>query len=78
MATEQQNPFELQPWGGMPQITPQQGAQQGELPQSGFGGLPPGVEGSYFQLSPEAMQMMWAPQTQLPLPQPQPQINPLV
>jgi hypothetical protein len=61
MATEQ-NPFELEPiqpvpqWGGMAQITPQ-----------GEGG----VEGSYFSLSPEAMQMMWAPQTQQPFPQPQ-------
>jgi hypothetical protein len=53
---EQQNPFELQQpqqppppqWGGMPTITP----QEGQEPYAG---------GSYFQLSPEAMQMMWAP-----------------
>lgn len=77
MAQEPTNPFELQPqqpppsWGGMPQITPQEGQE-------------PYVGGSHFQLSPEAMQMMWAPpgQTslvpqQLPLP-PQPQINPLM
>jgi hypothetical protein len=68
----EQNPFELQPqqpppqWGGMPTITP----------QAGEAGL--GPEGSYFQLSPEAMQMMWAPQQQPqqiqlpPLPPPQP------
>jgi hypothetical protein len=77
------NPFELQPqppppqWGGMPQITP----QTGEVPPPGqFGGLPPDAGGSYFQLSPEAMQMMWAPQTQpqslAPQPQLPPQINP--
>ena len=84
MATEP-NPFELQPqqpppqWGGMPQITP----QTGEAGQ--FGGLPPGPEGSYFTLSPEAMQMMWAPQTLQPqvpqvqplTPQPQMQLPPL-
>lgn len=75
MAEEQVNPFEVQQpkaqpsWGGMPQLTPQGSGQQ-------LG------EGSSFQLSPEAMQMLWAPQTQVPIPQPQqlpaqtPQINP--
>jgi hypothetical protein len=74
MAEEQVNPFETQPspkqqqfaWGGMPTITPQGGAPEG---------------GSFFQLSPEAMQMMWAPQPQAQplMPQPQvPQINPLL
>lgn len=50
------NPFELQQlqqppqqWG-MPSITPQEGYA--------------GPEGSSFTLSPEAMQMMWAPQQQ--------------
>jgi hypothetical protein len=68
MATEQ-NPFELQPqqqpppqWGGMPQIVPQGGAAGPE-------------GGSSFQLSPEAMQMMWAPPQQGLMPQPQ-QIQP--
>jgi hypothetical protein len=81
MAEEQVNPFEQQPaqppkqfaWGGMPTITPQEGQQANE-------------GGSYFALSPEAMQMMWAPQQQTSLvpqqqpqvPPPQPQINPLV
>ena len=63
---EQVNPFELQQpqqlppqWGGMPQITPQGGEE--------------GSGGSSFQLSPEAMQMLWAPQGQIqapPLPPP--------
>jgi hypothetical protein len=69
MANEEPNPFEVQPqpqslppqWGGMPQITP----QEGQEPYAG---------GSFFQLSPEAMQMMWAPQQQQQI-QP-PQINP--
>jgi hypothetical protein len=77
MAEEQVNPFEQQPpkqfaWGGMPTITPQEGQDAN-------------VGGSSFQLSPEAMQMMWAPQTQpvglMPQPQTtiqQPQINPLI
>jgi hypothetical protein len=64
---QEPNPFELTPqpqpppqWGGMPQITPQQ--------EGGMEG------GSYFELSPEAMQMMWAPQQiqAPPLPPPQP------
>lgn len=61
------NPFEfgaqppLRPWMPQPQIMPQgEGA--------------PGEGGSHFELSPEAMQMMWAPQLQ---PQPQPQVQPL-
>jgi hypothetical protein len=75
MAEEQVNPFGPQPpppkpaWGGMPQITPQEG-------QEAYAG------GSHFELSPEVMQMMWAPgQTSL-VPQqqvpPPPQINPLI
>ena len=76
MAEEQVNPFEMQPpkqfaWGGMPTITPQEG-------QATAGG-------SNFQLSPEAVQMMWAPQQTSLVPQqqpqvaqPQPQINPLI
>ena len=71
MAEEQVNPFELQQpppqWGGMPTITP----QEGQEPYAG---------GSNFALSPEAMQMMWAPQA-VPQQQPQvppPQINPLI
>ena len=67
MATDPNNPFELpqqpqpqQQWGGMPQITP----QEGQNPYAG---------GSHFELSPEAMQMMWAPQP----PQPQVQLPPL-
>ena len=62
----QQNPFELQQpqpppqWGGMPQLVPQEGQPQG-------------AGGSFFQLSPEAMQMMWAPQAPPPpLPTPPP------
>jgi hypothetical protein len=79
MAEEQVNPFEQQPaqppkqfaWGGMPTITPQEGQQANE-------------GGSFFQLSPEAMGMMWAPQQPGLMPQqqpqvpPPPQINPLV
>ena len=81
MAEEQINPFEVQQppkqpqaqfaWGGMPTITPQEGQ-------------PANAGGSSFQLSPEVMQMMWAPQAQ-PVgltPQPQvpqpPQVNPLI
>ena len=70
----EKNPFELQPqqpfmWGGMPQITSQEG-----LPgQEPYGGLQPSEGGSYFTLSPEVMQMMWEPQAQPGLtPQPQP------
>ena len=79
MAEEQVNPFAQQPtqpkpppqaaWGRMPTITPQEG-------QGAYAG------GSSFQLSPEAMQMMWAPQQQPVVPQqpqiPPPQINPLM
>lgn len=75
MAEEQVNPFEVQPparpgWGGMPTITP----QEGQEPYAG---------GSHFELTPEAMQMMWAPPGQTGLvpqqqPLPPPQINPLV
>jgi hypothetical protein len=72
------NPFEVQPppkqpWGGMPQLVPQQEPSplQAEAPQN-YGGLQQGVGGSYFALSPEAMQMMWAPP-----PQPQIQAPPL-
>jgi hypothetical protein len=56
MPEQEPNPFELQPQpalGGMPQLVPQQQ------------GMQPGPEGSYFTLSPEAMQMMWAPQPQV-------------
>ena len=66
---QEQNPFELQQpkpphqWGGMPQITPQEG-------QEAYAG------GSHFELSPEAMQMMWAPQPQQQPQAPPPQINP--
>jgi hypothetical protein len=71
MAEEQVNPFEQQPtqpkqqqfaWGGMPTITLQEGQ-------------PANAGGSSFQLSPEAMQMLWAPQQQAGLmPQQQPML----
>ena len=57
MAEEQVDPF------GVAQPKPQQTAFEG-MP-SRFGGLPESEGGSYFQLSPEAMQMMWAPQPQI-------------
>jgi hypothetical protein len=66
MPEQEPNPFEIpkpQPqWGGMPQLMPQQG------------GLNPGPEGSYFELSPEAMRMMWAPQALKVQPQAPPQV----
>jgi hypothetical protein len=70
MTTEEQDPFGLQPQP-QPRMTP----------QDVYGGLQGGVGGSYFQLSPEAMQHMWAPRTppQAPLQAPPPpEINPLV
>jgi hypothetical protein len=72
MANEEPNPFELQPttppkqppWGGMPVIAPQGGAAE--------------EGGSYFALSPQAMQMMWAPPEQQAQVQPLTQVQPLV
>jgi hypothetical protein len=61
----QPGPFGVQPQPGMPQLTP----QTGEVP---------GAEGSYFTLSPEAMQMMWAPPPQQIQAPPLPPIQPLV
>jgi hypothetical protein len=78
MAEQEPNPFEVQPppqqqkfaWGGMPTITP----QEGQVANEG---------GSFFQLSPEVAQMMWAPpqpslvpQQQQKPPPPPPQVNP--
>jgi hypothetical protein len=64
MTDERQNPFEVQPQGPPP---PQWGGMTTLVPQAE--GVP-GAEGSSFALSPEAMQMLWAPQPQPPKPQP--------
>ena len=62
----QQLPAQPQPpmFGGLAQLVPQDQQQLGMPPEGGFMGMAPSEGGSYFQLDPAVMSMMWRPQGQ--------------